>query len=248
MAIFMLHARCKADVLRTILDATATLVDEAKLAITPDGVGIKAVDPAHVAMVDLQLRRSAFDEYKADPMEFGLDMDKFREVLKLAGPEDPVDLEYDTEHHRLILRIGNLVRRMSLVDVSGMADPKVPRLDLPAHVTVPASELEKGIRASEAVSDHVALIVNPDSFELRAEGDTDTVNLTLPKSFLPELKTSEKVRSLFSLDYFTNMIKAAKGSEGVSLNLGNDFPVRLEFDIAGGNGHVTYLLAPRIES
>ncbi|MHB8586848.1 MAG: proliferating cell nuclear antigen (pcna) [Thermoplasmatota archaeon] len=244
----MLHARCKADVLRNILDATATLVDEAKLSVTPEGVAIKAVDPAHVAMVDLQLRKSAFEEFKADTMELGLDMDKFKEVLKLAGPEDPVEIDYDAEHHRLVLKIGNLVRRMSLVDVSGMTDPKVPKLDLPAHVTVPASELERGIRASEAVSDHVALIVTPEMFELRAEGDTDTVNLTLARTILPALKTNEKVRSLFSLDYFTNMVKAAKGSEGVAMNLGNDFPVRLEFDIAGGNGHVTYLLAPRIES
>jgi proliferating cell nuclear antigen len=44
------------------------------------------------------------------------------------------------------------------------------------------------------------------------------------------------------------MVKAAKGSAGIHLNLGNDYPVKIEFDLAGGNGHVTYLLAPRIES
>ncbi|HVL49737.1 MAG TPA: proliferating cell nuclear antigen (pcna) [Candidatus Thermoplasmatota archaeon] len=244
----MLHARVKADVLKNVIDATSTLVDEAKFHISADGISLKAVDPAHVAMVELTIRKSAFEKFEADKMEIGIDMDKFKEVLKLAASDDIVDVTYDADNHRLVLKIGNLVRRMSLVDTSGMTDPKVPKLDLPCQVTVAASELERGIRASEAVSDHVALIADKDHFELLAEGDTDTVNLKLDKATLPELKTNERVKSLFSLDYFSNMVKAAKGSEGVHLNLGSDYPVRMEFDIAGGNGHVTYLLAPRIES
>src|SRR5687767_9271616 len=65
----MLTARCKAEVLKKVLDATNPLVDEAKFKITPDGISLKAVDPAHVAMIDLQLRKAAFLEYKADDME-----------------------------------------------------------------------------------------------------------------------------------------------------------------------------------
>ena len=244
----MFHARVKAEVLKTVIDAISTLVDEAKFHVTSDGISLKAVDPAHVAMVDLLLKKAAFDEFKAEKMELGIDLDKFKEVLKLASSDDEVVMDYDGENHRLVLKIGNIVRRMSLVDTQGMADPKVPKLDLPCQVTIAASELEKGIKASEAVSDHVALIADKDHFELLAEGDTDAVNLRLDRSMLAELKTNERVKSLFSLDYFTNMVKAAKGSQGVHLNLGTDYPVRLEFDIAGGNGHIAYLLAPRIES
>ena len=32
------------------------------------------------------------------------------------------------------------------------------------------------------------------------------------------------------------------------MHLGNDMPIDMDFDIADGNGHVRYLLAPRIES
>ena len=34
----------------------------------------------------------------------------------------------------------------------------------------------------------------------------------------------------------------------VTLYLGSDYPVKMEFQIAGGKGEVRYLLAPRIES
>jgi proliferating cell nuclear antigen len=44
------------------------------------------------------------------------------------------------------------------------------------------------------------------------------------------------------------MAKVVKGTDTLTLNLGTDYPVKIEFDIANGGGHITYLLAPRIES
>jgi proliferating cell nuclear antigen len=137
---------------------------------------------------------------------------------------------------------------MGLIDTAGMPDPKMPNLNLPGKVVIKASELTQGVRASEAVSDHLALTVNKDNFELFAEGDTDTVNLKLPKDLLVGLTAPNKCRSLFSIDYFSNMIKPVKGEDPVMIQLGNDNPIKVEFDIADNKGHVTYLLAPRIES
>jgi proliferating cell nuclear antigen len=44
------------------------------------------------------------------------------------------------------------------------------------------------------------------------------------------------------------MIKSAQSSQSITMALGTDFPVKLEFPIANDNGQVNYLLAPRIES
>lgn len=244
----MFKAKLKTGVLKGLIDATTTLVDEVKIHITPEGISLKAVDPAHVAMVDISIGAKAFSEYKASDLELGIDLDKLKEILKLASTEDTIGLEYKEDQNRLVVTVGNLVRRMSLTDTAGMPDPKVPNLNLPNKIKVKASELTQGIRASESVSDHIALVCDDAGFELIAEGDTDTVNLKLVKNQLVELHASERTKSLFSLDYFSNMIKAADSSNEVSLALGSDYPVRVEFDFAQGHGHVTYLLAPRIES
>lgn len=241
-------AKLKADVLRNVIAATSTLVDEAKFHLTPSGLTLKAVDPAHVAMVDLTLSSKAFEEYKATEMEIGVELEKLKDVLKLAGSGDSVKFEYQEDAHRLVITIGNLVRRMSLVDTQGMSDPKVPNLNLPNKVTLKADELLTGIRASEGVSDHVALVADPEFFQLLAEGDNDSVDLRLAKDQMVELVAKERSKSLFSLDYFSNMIKAVGSGDALTMSLGSDFPVRMEFDIADGHGHVTYLLAPRIES
>ncbi|MEE9224109.1 MAG: proliferating cell nuclear antigen (pcna) [Thermoplasmata archaeon] len=244
----MFNAKAKSEVLRELIDVVSTLVDEVKFNVTKNGIGVKAVDPAHVAMVDLSLEKSAFEEFKGDDSEIGIDINKMREVLKLARVGEIISMELDEEKNRLVMSVGNIVRRMSLVDTAGMSDPKVPSLDLPAKLSVRTDELRQGIRASESVSDHIALISTPDGFEMISEGDTDSVNLKLPKDLLEELSCKETVRALFPLDYFSSMIKAVSSAESITMHLGNDYPVRLEFKIADGKGEVKYLLAPRIES
>ena len=236
----MFNAKVKSEVLKGVIDVTSPLVSEVKFNINSKGISLRAVDPAHVAMINLEIDNKAFEEYKAD--------DKLAGIMRLSSSGDIVSLEYDETANRLIIRIGNLVRKMSLIDTAGMPDPKMPNLDLPAKAIIKASEINRGVRASEAVSDHLAVSINKDNFELFAEGDTDTVNLKLPKDLLIELTSKGKYKSLFSIDYFSNMIKPVKGEDTVTIFLGNDNPVRVEFDIADKKGHVKYLLAPRIES
>jgi len=244
----MFNAKVKSEVLKGIIDVTSPLVNEVKLNITDKGISLRAVDPAHVAMVELEIKNKAFEKYKASEMELGIDMDKLSSIMRLASAGDMVSLEYDEDNNRLVVSIGNLVRRMGLIDTAGMPDPKMPNLNLPAKVVIKASELTQGVRASETVSDHLTLTVNKDTFELFAEGDTDTVNLKLPKDLLEELVVTGKCKSLFSIDYFSNMIKPVRGADAITIMIGNDNPIRVEFDIADKSGHVTYLLAPRIES
>ena len=244
----MFQVKVKANVLKDLIDVTSPLVNEVKLNITKDSISLRAVDPAHVAMVDLSITSDAFEDYKAEDLELGIDMDKFAGIMRLAGSDDDIFMEFDQKQNRLIIKIGNLVRKMALIDTAGMPDPKMPTLELPGKVILRASELNKGIKASESISDHLAITMKKDCFQLYAEGDTDTVDLTIPKDLLVDLTATSKIKSLFSIDYFSNMIKSVKANEDVTIFLGNDNPTRVEFDVAQSKGHVTYLLAPRIES
>ncbi|MCL2143034.1 MAG: proliferating cell nuclear antigen (pcna) [Methanomassiliicoccaceae archaeon] len=244
----MFKAEIKSDTLKGIVNVISTLVDEAKFSISEEGVNLKAVDPAHVAMVDLTVSKGAFESFSADSVEMGVDLDKMKEMLKLAGSGDIIAMEQDESQGRLVIRVGNITRRMNLVDTAGMNDPKVPQLSLPANVDVAVSELQRGMKAAESVSDHIALSADSESFELFCEGDTDSVSLKLDKTKLSGITATSKVRSLFPLDYFSNLVKAIPSDTIVKISLGSDYPVKLSFSFADGNGNVGYLLAPRIEN
>ncbi len=243
----MFQAKIKSEILKEAVDVLSTIADEGKFNLTKDGISIRITDPAHVAMLHLTLNKKAFEEFKADECTLGIDIDKLKDVIKLAGPGETVEMQHDEDKNRLIINIGNITRRMALIDTGGMSEPKMPSLTLPALVTINTNEAKRGIKASEPVSDHVELKASPDGFEMAAKGDTDTVILKLHKDLLEKLDCKEAVRSLYSLDYLSNMVKNVP-SPNIGLHLGNDMPIDLDFDIADGNGHVRYLLAPRIES
>ncbi|QLH75105.1 MAG: proliferating cell nuclear antigen (pcna) [Methanomassiliicoccales archaeon] len=244
----MFQAKLKSETLKCVVDVVSTLIDEAKFMIDANGVSLKAVDPAHVAMIDLHLDKAAFEQYSANDTELGLDLDKLRDVLRLSKAGDLIEMRQDEERNRLVISVGNITRRMNLVSTEGMSDPKVPNLTLPGKLSVNIEELQRGIKAAESISDHISLNASPDGFELISEGDTDLVSLKLPKDLLVSLDCKDSIRSLFPMDYFSNMIRAIPLGTVVSINLGNDLPVKLDFEIAGGKGKVKYLLAPRIEN
>lgn len=244
----MFSAELKSDTLKGLVNIISTLIDEVKFTITPAGMTLKAVDAAHVAMIEMEVREKAFESYSAEDSEIGLDLDKVKGVLKLASSGDIIKMEQDESHGRLIFKVGNITRRMNLVDTSSMSDPKVPQLSLTAHISVPVEELQKGIRAAESISDHITLRAGPDYFELSCEGDTDSVSLRLDKDTSLSIDTDSEVCSMFPLDYFSNIVKAVPTGTQINIELDNDYPVKLVFDLADGNVKVNYLLAPRIES
>lgn len=244
----MFKADIRSDTLKSVVNIISTLIDEVKFTIDSDGMGLKAVDPAHVAMIEMHIGSGAFESFSADRTEIGVDLDKIKDVLKLAGTGDMISMEQDENKGKLIFKVGNITRRMNLVDTSSMGDTKVPQLDLSASISVPVAELQRGIKASESISDHIALSANENGFSLSCEGDTDSVDLVLDKSVLSDLSVKSEVRSIFPLDYFSNLIKAVPSDLVVTIGLDTDFPVKINFEMAGGNGRVRYLLAPRIEN
>ncbi len=244
----MFKAEIKADTLKGLVNVISTLIDEVKFTIDAKGMSLNAVDPAHVAMIELRMNADAFESFEADSVELGIDLDKVKEVLKLSSSGDVIAMQHDEEHGRLIFKVGNITRRMNLVDASSIGDVKVPPLELSASIEVPVAELQKGIKASESISDHISLIADKDSFELVCEGDTDSADLKLDKKQLNSINVSSQVSSMFPLDYFSNFIKAVPSDAAVKIELDNDYPLKLIFSIADGKGSVVYLLAPRIEN
>ncbi len=248
----------QASALKAFLAQIGHLVDEAKVCATRDGWHVLAVDPAHVAMIDLSLtdpidcfervRSTNALERIGGEVEFGIDLTKMQEVLRLAKKDDTVHMAVDLpdadDKDRITVEIGRTTRSMPAIDASGMADPKVPALDLPAKVTMAAEDLLEAVKAAESISDHVRLTATHDGLNVFAEGDTDKVSMDFRHGETCEVEMSgDKWTSLFPLDYFGTFLKVVKG-ERLVVCLGTDYPVRVDWE---GTTKGTYLLAPRIE-
>ena len=246
----MFKAIVSADTLRTTIDSVGVLVDECKIHLEEDGLSIKAVDPANVGMVDLELAAEAFESYEADGGVIGVNLDRLDSIAGMANGDQPIELELDEETRKLHIQIDGLSYTLALIDPDSIRqEPDIPDLDLPAQVVLEGNQLNRGITAADMVSDHISLRVDDadEAFYIEAEGDTDDVDLKLTSEDLIDL-TAGAANSLFSLDYLKDMNKAIPKATEVTVDLGEEFPVKLHYEFAEGLGHVTYMLAPRIQS
>jgi proliferating cell nuclear antigen len=242
----MFKAVINAETLRDAIESVSSLVDEVKFAISEKGLELKAVDPANVAMVSLKILAEAFEYFSATPGEIGVDLVRLSDVLSMADKGENVQLELDEESHKLRIGVGSLSYTLSLIDPTAIRkEPRIPELDLPAHVTLPGSELRRAVKAAEKVSDHVVLGVSEDGFFMEAKGDIDSLKLKIPGTELLGMKPGE-ARSLFSLDYLEDMSKSIGKANEVTLEMGIDYPLRVHFRL-GQSVEINYLLAPRIE-
>ncbi len=232
------------------LSAVGALVDECKIHLEEDGLAIRAVDPANVGMIDLKVDDEAFEAYNPNGGVIGVNLERLDDISGMADSGQLMELDLKEEVGKLHIQIGGLSYNLALIDPDSIRqEPDVPDLDLPGEVVIEANELNRGIKAADMVSDHIRLAVDEaeEVFQITAEGDTDDVNLRLGRDDLIDLQAGP-ADSLFSLDYLKDMVKAMSSDAAVTLDLGEEFPVKLHFDYADGTGHVTYMLAPRIQS
>jgi len=246
----MFKAIVSADTLQETLDSVSVLVDECKIHLDEDGLSIRAVDPANVGMVDLDLGAAAFESYEADGGLIGVNLSRLEDIAGMADAGQLVQLELDEETRKLHIQIDGLEYTLALIDPDSIRqEPDIPDLDLPAHVVIEGRDIDRAVTAADMVSDHIALGVDTadELFYVDAEGDTDDVHLELTRDQLIDLEAGD-AHSLFSLDYLKDMNKAIPKDAEVELELGDEYPVKLHYDIAEAQGRVTYMLAPRIQS
>lgn len=237
-----------ADSLSAALEPVSALVDECKLNLGEDGLEVRAVDPANVAMVDMSLDADGFESYEAGGGVIGVDLDRLQEVLGFADSGDLVHLELN--RGKLDIEIASLEYTLALIDPDSIRqEPDIPDLDLEGTYVFEGQEIDRAVRAADLCSDHIAIRgVADDELRFEAEGDIDDVEVTLAERDLLSGVLEAECESLFSLDYLQDIKKPIGSETEVSLLVGDEFPVKLRYSLADGDVEVVNMLAPRIKS
>jgi proliferating cell nuclear antigen len=245
-------ATIEAGTLQDALDAVAVLFDECKINLTPGGWEIRAVDAANVAMVDLELDAAAFESYDGTGGTLGVPLDRFRDAVGMADTGHLVQLAIDPETRKLNIHCEGLDFSMALIDpdtIRKEPDEESLNFDVPAMIKLEGRDLTRAKKAADMVADHVQFIVDStdEQFRVKAEGDTDEVDLELDRDRLEALDAAD-ASSIFSLDYIKDIVRPIGRDTTVTLHLGNNFPVIVEYELGEDAAEVRNLVAPRIES
>ncbi|MGQ9721116.1 MAG: proliferating cell nuclear antigen (pcna) [Candidatus Jordarchaeum sp.] len=237
---------------KNIVDALSGLVDEVVFIADENSLHARAMDPSHVAMVDFELPKSAFSEYKCGgEVKLGINLEDMSRIMRRAGGGDELVLSLDPEKNKLNVTFKGTSMRtfhIGLLDLSHEETP-VPSIKFNTEIKMTADALKEALKDAEVVSDHVTVEASPKELEISAAGDTGGVEVKLDKSSdaLLELNAIENSSAMYALSYLMDMMKAAAASDTVTVQFSTGMPIKLEFNIIGG-GRLTYWLAPRIEA
>jgi proliferating cell nuclear antigen len=78
---------------KTIMQAISTIVDEAVFNATSEGIMFRAMDPSHVALIDIIWSSAAFESYRCDgELIFAVRVDEFLKLLKRADKDESVEV------------------------------------------------------------------------------------------------------------------------------------------------------------
>lgn len=240
---------------RTIVDAVTVLVPTTCIKAEASGFTLRAMDPAHIAMVEWDIPKNSFDEYECPgDLALWLDFESMARVMRRAHSKDSVELTVDEEAKRLTLTLrGRALRtfKTPVLDPAEGDPPTPPTVNHTAEATVEAATLRTAIRDAQAVkAEAVTLLLNQDGFKVHAVGPVGDVTVLFPKdgeneSPLLDFNAAEEARALYAISYLADFMRVAGTSDSVKLRLATDRPVCLEFSplLAGS---VRYILAPWI--
>lgn len=231
------------------LSSIAEIIDEGLFKITPSGISLVAADRAMVAVTDFHLSKNAFENFEVDSdQSIGLNISNLLSVLKRASGGDT--LKFDLSDNKLHIEITNGGTRRFVVPLMNITQEEIPQieqLEFSTKAELKSNILHSGIEDAEIVSDSVLFRASPEKFVMRADGDVSSAELELESgnSHLLSIETESETTSRYPIDYLKKMMKAAKIADAVTVQFGQDYPMKLSFK-SGDKASLQFVLAPRV--
>ncbi len=245
----MIRITAKQQLMREIVDILSVLTSEAKLVWGEKGLSISVVDGSHVALLSATIGDECFETYEVEPVEIGLDLQKMRDLLTLAGPSDLVEMDYDDAVGAINVRVGEVLMILRGIDTSTMDNPNQPNLEFKSKATIGSEKLSRALRAAKFVGGEVDLSMDKNQLAVSVTVEAgEGVNVKFESGELSELVCASPTHSTYSLQYLGELTKKLAGgfTNEVSLEFEEKYPLRLTWMSNDGGARWTYFLAPRI--
>ena len=234
----------------TLIATASNLIDEAAFKVTEDGISMRAMDPSRVVLIDLNLPAGIFSKYEVEGEEtIGVNMDHFKKILKRGKSKDILILKKGEENFLEVTLQGTATRtfRLPLIEVEEL-ELELPELPFTAKAVVLGEVLKEAVKDASLVSDSLKFIAKENEFIMKAEGETNEVEikLTLEDEGLLDLEVQEETKSAYGVSYLADMVKGIGKADEVIIQFGNDMPLQMDYPVRD-EGRLTFLLAPRVE-
>lgn len=226
------------------IGAISGFINEGNFRFNNQGLFFKAIDPSQVALVDYFVDKKLFDKFDVEPSFVGLDLVEFNKILQRAMPNDTLAMELSDAELTIKLE-GDIIRtfHLPLIDVSE-EEVNIPKPAFEAIIQINARVLKEILKDAALFSSSVVLKIKNNSFHVEAKGNNGILRTVAKEAKLVSVKSNGDITTKYSLNFLQNIIREADNEKKVSLELKNDAPMKISYQI--GETTMQFFLAHMI--
>lgn len=222
--------------------------DDSTLEIQDNHMSISFIDAAAILAIYNKLNKSAFYKYEVGEVnKVNLDFKTLNSVLnkKRMGKEEIITMniskeqvEFKTKNFKFVLPTLVEVRSSQLTIPTHNSDQYI-------EVRLYNKELKESIKTISSFYDVLRVYIEDNTFKISGY-KTKSSLISNMEVELCEIITDKKVNSYYSLEYIENAMKSIDKHTLVSLYIGNNMPLFIEYEV-DTEFFSSRVLAPRIE-
>lgn len=237
-------------VLNKATEIISSIVTEANLKVSKEGIQLVALDPSNVLQVMFTMDKENFTEFDVkESIELGLNWTHVNKVLKRLG-KDIIKIEAeDKKPSRIkISSVSDFAGSVTLPLIELGKQAKPINLNVDAEARMRSVDFTEAIRIIELASDHILIETKDKEISIKGKGDTASAETqgymdTEIKYLKKDVKTT---RSKYSSDFINKIIAAESLAEMVELELGTDNPLGVKYSNKD-KFTLSFVLAPRVD-
>jgi proliferating cell nuclear antigen len=237
---------------KAIAAAVKTLVEEATFEANSEGLTFRAMDPSHVALVDLALPNSSFASYEADkPFKFSVRVEDLVKLISRAETKDSIEIG-STEEETISVKLSNGYKREFTIHLieSTMGAAPLPKLEFDTKAKLTKTILEKVLGDISVVSDQVTINATKEKLTFSGKSDVGKaeINLAANDADILEFQVGAESKATYSIEYVTGILRALGGvADTVDVSYSSKKPVMLSFALNSQGARLLFYLAPRVQ-
>ena len=237
----------KAAPFRTLIDAVKDILTEANIEVDQNGMKIMAMDGTHTILVHMRLYADRFGAFQCSrKCILGINMMNFNKMVKQIKNEESLVLFMERSNtSRLGIRILNGEKQMVTTKYLNLMELDIKPIEItpaefPSVITMPSMDFQNIVKDLSQLGDKVEIKSAENELIFRLEGGEFGSQETI--CVMPQSQT-EIVQGYFLLKPLSMFTKCTGMSTDIMIYLKNNYPIMIEYDVAG-LGEIKLALAP----
>jgi proliferating cell nuclear antigen len=247
---------------KTIVSTLQNLTEEASFDVDSSGVKFRAMDPSHVALIDLAWEGGGFEKFEFHSKEegvkdrFAVRVEDFAKIIKRADKNDSItisrnDSSSPSSSEALLIKLGeNRNFEFHLLDRESVSSAPLPKLSLVSKFSINRAEFEGVLDDISALSNHVRISAEPGgTLTFSGKGDAGNAKVNFSRGELVKFESPQESDAVYSLEYIQKVLKpASSSSEVVEFSFGSKMPLAASVNVGDPSKSklkLTFFLAPR---